>query len=190
MKRTDVVYGSKVGNITNPEFLEVDSWVHFKYIYKLLNKSFAILDYKMSAPCIRQLKTLMLSKLALLFKWAYINYFFLKNKHISTISITVVDLQTSSLPLIYQTQFSDFNLNVGYNILSQNWMEKKLTANFNRNTFRYLCLSFTYILNFGDFFSLFCFFLLNLSYGYKFYRISSNWKKNRKNIHHIRWIRI
>nr|XP_034304523.1 uncharacterized protein LOC117681987 [Crassostrea gigas] len=77
MKRTDVVYGSKVGNITNPEFLEVDSW----------------------------------------------------NKHLSTISITVVDLQTSSLPLIYQTQFSDFNLNIGYNILSQHWMEKKLTAN-------------------------------------------------------------
>lgn len=99
-------------------------------------------------------------------KMSIYQLFFLKNKHISTISITVVDLQTSSLPLIYQTQFSDFNLNIGYNILSQNWMEKKLTANFNRNTFRYLCLSFTYILNFGDFFSLFCFFLLNLSGGY------------------------
>lgn len=99
-------------------------------------------------------------------KMSIYQLFFLKNKHISTISITVVDLQTSSLPLIYQTQFSDFNLNIGYNILSQNWMEKKLAANFNRSTFRYLCLSFTYILNFGDFFSLFCFFLLNLSDSY------------------------
>lgn len=118
----------------------------------------------MSAPCLRQLKTLMLSKLALLLKWAYINYFCLKNKHINTISITVVDLQTASLPLIYQTQFSDFNLTIGYNILSQHWMEKKLTANgfINRNTFRYLCLSFTYILNFGDFFQFVLFFLIKL----------------------------
>lgn len=85
-------------------------------------------------------------------KMSIYQLFFSKNKHLSTISITVVDLQTSSLPLIYQTQFSDFNLNIGYNILSQHWMEKKLTA----NTFRYLCLSFTYILNFGDFFSV-CF---------------------------------
>lgn len=27
MRRKDVVYGSKVGNTTNPQFLEVDSWV-------------------------------------------------------------------------------------------------------------------------------------------------------------------
>lgn len=103
-------------------------------------------------------------------KMSIYQLFFLKNKHISTISITVVDIQTSSLPLIYQTQFSDFNLTIGYNILSQNWMEKKLTANFfiNRNTFRYLCLRFTYLffLILGIFFSLFCFFLLNLSDGY------------------------
>lgn len=91
-------------------------------------------------------------------KMSIYQLFFSKNKHLSTISITVVDLQTSSLPLIYQTQFSDFNLNIGYNILSQHWMEKKLTA----NTFRYLCLSFTYILNFGDFFQFVLFFLINL----------------------------
>lgn len=27
MKRKDVVYGSKVGNTTNPQFLEINSWV-------------------------------------------------------------------------------------------------------------------------------------------------------------------
>lgn len=27
LKRSDVIYGSKVGNTTNPQFLEADSWV-------------------------------------------------------------------------------------------------------------------------------------------------------------------
>lgn len=27
MKRNDVVYGSKVGNTTNPQYLKVDNWV-------------------------------------------------------------------------------------------------------------------------------------------------------------------
>lgn len=27
MKRNDVVYGSKVGNSTNPQYLNVDNWV-------------------------------------------------------------------------------------------------------------------------------------------------------------------
>ena len=29
MGREDVVYGSNVGNTTNPQFLEVDNWVQY-----------------------------------------------------------------------------------------------------------------------------------------------------------------
>ena len=29
MSREDVIYGSKVGNTTNPQFLEVDNWVKY-----------------------------------------------------------------------------------------------------------------------------------------------------------------
>lgn len=41
MRRNDVVYGSRVGNATNPQFLEIDSWVNglilFYYIFIILH---------------------------------------------------------------------------------------------------------------------------------------------------------
>lgn len=33
MGREEVVYGSKVGNTTNPQFLEIDSWVKYTFHY-------------------------------------------------------------------------------------------------------------------------------------------------------------
>lgn len=35
MRKKDVIYGSKVGNTTNPQFLEVDSWVtsYFMFVF-------------------------------------------------------------------------------------------------------------------------------------------------------------
>lgn len=66
----------------------------------------------------------------------------LKNRNVEKISISVGDLQTSSssLPLIYQTEFNDNNLRIGDNILSQHWRQKKLTATYfrDKNTFRYM----------------------------------------------------
>ncbi|XP_062593758.1 uncharacterized protein LOC134255259 [Saccostrea cucullata] len=85
MRRQDVFYGSKVGNTTNPKFLEIDSWKNY----------------------------------------------------LDKISVRVVDLQHSSSPLIYQTEFSDYNLKIGDNILSQHWRQKKLTASYfsDKNSF-------------------------------------------------------
>lgn len=62
----------------------------------------------------------------------------LKSKYMDKISIAVKDQQTSSLPLIYQTEFSDYNLMIGDNVLSQHWRQKKLSANFfsDKNRFR------------------------------------------------------
>lgn len=64
----------------------------------------------------------------------------LQSSYLDKISITVGDLQTSTLPLIYQTVFSDFKLKIGDNILSQNWLQKKLKANYfsDKNGFRYI----------------------------------------------------
>ncbi|XP_062614824.1 delta-like protein 4, partial [Saccostrea cucullata] len=76
MKRQGVFYGSKVGNTTNPQFLEIDSWKNYQ----------------------------------------------------DKISVRVVDLQLSSSPLIYQTEFSDYNIRLGDNALSQHWRQKRLTA--------------------------------------------------------------
>lgn len=69
----------------------------------------------------------------------------LKTKYVDKISISVRDLQTSSLPLIYQTEFSDYNLRIGNNILSQHWRQKKLKANYfsDKNAFRFV---YVYIL--------------------------------------------
>lgn len=50
------------------------------------------------------------------------------------ISVVVQDLQTTSTPLIYQTEFNDHNLKIGDNILSQNWGQKILK---DSNRFRY-----------------------------------------------------
>lgn len=63
----------------------------------------------------------------------------LKNKYLGKISITVEDLQTSSQPLIYQTEFFTFNLRIGDNILSQHWQQQRLKANYfnDKNDFRY-----------------------------------------------------
>lgn len=36
MRRNDVVYGSKVGNTTNPQFLEINSWVMAQFSLFLL----------------------------------------------------------------------------------------------------------------------------------------------------------
>lgn len=66
--------------------------------------------------------------------------FSLKNKHVGKIAIGVGDQQISSLPLIYQTEFSEYNLRIGDNILSQYWQTKKLAANYfsDKNSFRYI----------------------------------------------------
>ncbi|XP_061195297.1 protein serrate-like [Saccostrea echinata] len=85
MKRDDVILGSRIGNATNPVFLEVESW----------------------------------------------------KKYLDKISVRVVDIQNSSSPLIYQTEFSDYNLQIGDNILSQHWRQQPLKANdfSDRNAF-------------------------------------------------------
>lgn len=64
----------------------------------------------------------------------------LKSKYLDKISITVEDLQTSSQPLIYQTEFFIYNLRIGDNILSQHWQQKRLRANYlsDKNGFRYI----------------------------------------------------
>lgn len=64
----------------------------------------------------------------------------LKSKYLDKISITVEDLQTSSQPLIYQTEFFNYNLRIGDNILSQHWQQKRLRANYfsDKNGFRYI----------------------------------------------------
>lgn len=44
MRKKDVIYGSKVGNTTNPQFLEVDSWVtryFFLFIFTQFDNTFA-----------------------------------------------------------------------------------------------------------------------------------------------------
>lgn len=68
----------------------------------------------------------------------------LKNRYVDKILITVGDLQQSSVPLIYQTEFPDYRLRIGDNVLSQHWGQKKLTANFirDKNTFRYAMFTF------------------------------------------------
>lgn len=48
----------------------------------------------------------------------------------------VQDLQNTVTPLIYQTEFSDYNLRIGDNILSQHWGQKMMSAN-DGNRFRY-----------------------------------------------------
>lgn len=62
-----------------------------------------------------------------------------QNKYVDKISISVGDLQTSSVPLIYQSDISDYQLKIGDNVLSQHWGQKKLSANFmsDGNTFRF-----------------------------------------------------
>lgn len=71
--------------------------------------------------------------------------FFLKDKHTEKISVAVVDLQTSPLRLIYQAEFYDYNLKIGDNVLSQNWRQKLLAANYfsDKNTFKYAIFTFT-----------------------------------------------
>lgn len=66
--------------------------------------------------------------------------FFLKSKYLDKISISVGDLQNSSLPLIYQTEFSDYNLRIGDNILSQHWRQRKLQTKYfsDKNAFRFV----------------------------------------------------
>lgn len=56
------------------------------------------------------------------------------------------DLQTSSLPLIYNTEFSDVNLRIGNNILSQFWKPKKFTTRYfsDKNDFRYIYVFYTH----------------------------------------------
>lgn len=53
MARKDVVYGSKVGNTTNPELLEIDIWVNFFNVYNMYY-IFKIIDYEISACASRQ----------------------------------------------------------------------------------------------------------------------------------------
>jgi hypothetical protein len=53
-----------------------------------------------------------------------------KEKYRSKIQVTVNDMGPSSTPLIYQTEFSDYNLKIGDNILSQNWRQKPLAASY------------------------------------------------------------
>lgn len=67
--------------------------------------------------------------------------FSLKNKYTGKIAIDVGDQQASSLLLIYQKEFSDINLKIGHDILSQNWRQQKLAANYfiDKNSFR--CIS-------------------------------------------------
>lgn len=67
--------------------------------------------------------------------------FSLKNKYTGKIAVSVGDQQTSSLPLIYQTEFSDYNLKIGQNILSQNWRQQKLAANYIRDKNSFGCIS-------------------------------------------------
>lgn len=40
MRKKDVIYGSKVGNTTNPQFLEVDSWVTCYFIFVFIFTQF------------------------------------------------------------------------------------------------------------------------------------------------------
>ena len=51
----------------------------------------------------------------------------------------VQDLQNTSTSLIYQREFSDYNLKIGDNILSQHWGQKTLQSSYlnDGNTFRY-----------------------------------------------------
>lgn len=83
-------------------------------------------------------------KLSILLKYIIAYQISLKSKHGNKISVTVRDLQTSSRPLIYKTEFSDVNLRIGDNILSQNWRQKKLTSIYfrDKNTFRYFMFTF------------------------------------------------
>lgn len=70
----------------------------------------------------------------------------LKSKHFGKISISVADLQTSSLPLIYNTEFSNDNLKIGDNILSQFWQPMKFMTRYStdRNHFRYIYVLYTH----------------------------------------------
>lgn len=54
----------------------------------------------------------------------------------------VKDFQNTSTPLIYQTEFNNYNLEIGDNILSQLWGQKAPTASFLKdgNRFRYFVL--------------------------------------------------
>lgn len=55
MGREEVVYGSKVGNTTNPQFLEIDSWV--KYIFHNISRKLYI-EYGMKIKLLLYSKTL------------------------------------------------------------------------------------------------------------------------------------
>lgn len=78
--------------------------------------------------------------LSILLKYKIVYQISLKSTYGNKISVTVRDLQTSSRPLIYKTEFSDVNLRIGDNILSQNWQQKKLVANYfsDKNIFRFV----------------------------------------------------
>ena len=59
MSREDVIFGSNVGNTTNPQFLEVDNWVKYGFLHLLtipmflgLTTNIRVLDYHSVMPFI------------------------------------------------------------------------------------------------------------------------------------------
>ena len=40
MSREDVIFGSNVGNTTNPQFLEVDNWVKYWFLHFIIPMDF------------------------------------------------------------------------------------------------------------------------------------------------------
>lgn len=51
MRRSDVVYGSIVGNTTNPQFLEVDSWVIYLHYQFMIYLCYCILMMRLYHVC-------------------------------------------------------------------------------------------------------------------------------------------
>lgn len=74
-------------------------------------------------------------------KYCFIlNIFSSKTRLADKIAVKVKDLQTS-LPLIYESEFTDYKLRIGDNILSQNWRTKNLPDSNSGGRFRQICMS-------------------------------------------------
>lgn len=112
-------------------------WLFTCYIFScvLINIHLYIMPYVVT--CLKHQKIFNIYNLKCMMMYQLSS---LKSEFVDKISISVEDLQTPSLPFIYQTEFSDNHLRIGDNILSQNWRQKKLSANFfrDKNAFGYI----------------------------------------------------
>lgn len=167
LKTNDQKFGSHIGNMSNPLYLEIDSWVRTTTVSIMFGeKNFAHLLYSMfkTHTCIYILSSLkpaingrnlsMTSFMTLFTSCTctcntlqpvnilpilyYLTCLF-QNKYRDKFLIFVHDLRaTADSPLIFDTLFSDYNVEVGANEVNEGWRAKTLQSSYisHRNAFR------------------------------------------------------